>query len=188
MDEVRVKEFYGDRVLSLEEVVQEEAYKLWLSMRRMILKVVRKVIKFNNIYEEEDYVNEAYFAVLEAYVKYDRFHKYKECDPEMYEILSKKPSMKLQTYAYWYVQKRIYQMAQTGEVEFVDEDGQVIQASDFYRTRRKNKNKQIFSRKKVFTFSELSYLNGSNNKNDRDNYYEAVEYETRQKIRRGKYL
>lgn len=183
--------FQGDgerEDLFLEEEVQNEVYKIWSDMKKIILKIIKKVKNFNNIYEEEDYLNESYFAILEAYIKYDRFHKYKECDCETYEILSQKPAMKFQTYAYWYIQKKIYQMAKTGDIEFVDEDGEIMQAKDFYRNKKNVKNKKIFSRKKVFTFSELSLMNGNGNKYDKENYYEAIDYETLQKIKRGKYL
>lgn len=80
-------------------------------------------------------------------------------------------------------------MAQTGDVEFVDENGETILAKDFYRNRKSNKDKKIFSRKKIYTFTELSfYLNGNGNKSDKENYYEAIDYETLQKIKRGKCL
>ncbi|HOJ15927.1 MAG TPA: hypothetical protein PLJ17_02180 [Syntrophorhabdaceae bacterium] len=76
---------------------------LWNQLRPQIIKEAKKLLKFCNVFELNDFINESYVAVNEALKKYNEFDS----------------GMKAETYCIWYVRKFLYNMvSQGGEVVY----------------------------------------------------------------------
>jgi hypothetical protein len=114
MDNGSIKERYG-----------REAYDVWRSLQKQINKIISKIINFNSSYEFEDYLQEAYIACHKAVCNYNFFKESSESyrnnkSSEKFIVINgirlKMTNMRIDVYAYWYVQKRLYKIADSGEV------------------------------------------------------------------------
>jgi|SRR5208337_1881181 len=107
--------------------IAEEAYRLYSDMKDKIEKMVDKVKNFNRAYEPADYYQEAYSACIQAETDYCKYMKTDQmaADTEVQEDLAEYLSlingstkMKLSTYAYWLVQKKVYNLADCNEIQW----------------------------------------------------------------------
>lgn len=152
-------------------------------MRPFIEKIIRKVINFNDVLEEDDYWNEAYIAIYTAVLKYNRFRQFGQVDPdEDFEVarMLRLSDMKFETFAYWYVERALYRAADMGDVEFlIPQNGngteKVLTASEYYKNRKLYPNARSF--RKVVTFTELE------EQMERD--FDPIPYEEYEKIKNG---
>ncbi len=165
------------------------------NMQRMIEKIISKVINFNKAYTAEDYRNQAYLALFKASLKYNIYHKSNINSSKVKKFLSYeadqfldeeqemlKSNMKFETYAYWYIQKELYELAGSGgDVFFLieDDDGslQELTAIEYYKNKKKF-NGSAKSVKRVYNFSELTYDDGDDHVE-----FEPVDYEEYSKVR-----
>lgn len=173
----------------------EEAMKWYQDrdMRNIIQKVINQVKQYNRVCEEEDYWAEAFLALQIGVIKYNKFRKYtvdslenflEGDDEEVYKYLTSNPTMKFQTFVFWYLQKRLYRLADMGDVEFiVFENGRdiVISAEEYYKNRHKY-NGNARSVQKVCSFSDLEVENDKGNRE-----FEPVSYEDYIKIKKNKW-
>ncbi len=131
---------------------QQEIVKYWIKFKPQIIKIAKKVIKFNNINDLEDYIQFSYPALCEAIKKFNFF----------------KTDMKFETFCYWYIEKYLFRIAKSGgdvtyEV-FLDGEFQFSLENDEYRKYKKKlkeKGFTVVSKKRTFTDSELIYNNRS---------------------------
>jgi hypothetical protein len=140
MDNGSIKERYG-----------REAYDVWRSLQKQINKIISKIINFNSSYEFEDYLQEAYIACHKAVCNYNFFKESSESyrnnkSSEKFIVINgirlKMTNMRIDVYAYWYVQKRLYKIADSGEVlfEIYSQDDKYIKTvsnSEYRRSRKK---------------------------------------------------
>ncbi|MEM4134553.1 MAG: hypothetical protein QXV73_05090 [Candidatus Micrarchaeia archaeon] len=185
-----------DNSILLEEYLEkysEEAMRWYedKDMRNIIQKVINQIKQYNRVCDEEDYWSEAFLALQIGVIKYNKFRKYsvgfsenflEEDDEEVYEYLSRNPTMKFQTFAYWYLQKRLYKLADMGDVEFivsVNGTDNIISAEEYYKNRHKY-NGNARSVQRVYSFTELEV------ENDRGKEcFEPVSYEDFINIKRN---
>lgn len=110
----------------MENETEAIAYKLWKSMMPQINKIIVKIEGYSDILEKTDYINQAFIACVEAVKRYS-------------EIVA--VNMTLKTYAFWYIQKELYRMAEmAGDVVFVAHapDGEhTIFSNSRYRKEKK---------------------------------------------------
>jgi len=72
---------------------------LWNQLRPQIIKEAKKLLKFSNVFELNDFINESYMAIDKAIKKYNEFSS----------------DMKAETYCIWYVRKFLYNMVSQGD-------------------------------------------------------------------------
>ena len=102
----------------------EKALELQDKMEKKIGKIIRSVIGYNRAYEEEDYRQEAYAACFDAELKYRKFKKVISNSCQSFDadirsflnIIGGSTKMKKETFCFWFLQKRLYKMADLGEV------------------------------------------------------------------------
>jgi|GEM_PF-823447 len=172
------------------EKVNEEAMEVYEEVRCFIKKIIRNIKNYNTCYEEEDYEQEAYLAVVLAVTKYNEFRKFGTIsidsseDVEAFQELKKNPAMKLQTFTYWFLQKKLYKMADTGEVKFLvgnNGDEIILSSEEYHKNRKKHKKAKSFRIK--YNFSELSFDNTDGTEKE----LEPVNYEMMVKIRNNNF-
>jgi len=143
MDNGSIKARYG-----------REAYDVWRSLHKQINKIISKIINFNSSYEFEDYLQEAYIACHKAVCNYNFFKEgsknYRNNkQAEKFIVIDgtrlRITNMRIDVYAYWYVQKRLYKIADSGEVLFEiyspdDRYIKTISNSQYRRNRKKLKH------------------------------------------------
>lgn len=153
----------------------DEALLVWQSLQKQIKYLCEKIIRFNSIYTIEDYMHEAFIACYDAVCRYDSYvsKKKKEhainqrvigwgnevlCDSDSdlsvsYHILQiengtqmfKKTIMKINVFAFWYIQKRFFKLADMKEVVFnvFTEDGEYIETLSNSEYRKKKKDIEL---------------------------------------------
>ena len=98
------------------DIDNQKPYKLFIKLQPQIKKIINGIINYN-IYTEEDYMQEAFLACLQAEKTYRR--------------IKNKNSVKMQlpVFAYWFIQKKLYKMADTGEVAYdiYSPDGEFVE-------------------------------------------------------------
>jgi len=156
-----------------------EAEKVWNSLQKQIKHLAEKIIRFNSSYTIEDYVNEAYLACYDAVCRYDSYvakkkkehavnQKAKGWNSEVlsnhncpsqpsYRIIQlekatqviNKTIMKIDVFAFWFVQKRFFKLADMNEVVFnvFSKDGEFIETltNSEYRKKKKDLNARTCS-------------------------------------------
>lgn len=176
---------------SICEEVNTEALRVYQEMDNVIKKIIRQVKNYNACCDEADYLQEAYLAILTAVTKYNEFRKFGAIsinsaeDVEIFEYLKNDPGMKIQTFAYWFLQKNLYKSANMGEVGFIvtNEKGErVFISSEEYHKNKKN-YKDAKSTKMKYNFSELGLDNGDGTEKE----LEPVSYETLVMIRNNNF-
>ena len=170
-----------------DENVGHEAFLLWGKMQPSIKKIIKKVLGYNSSYEFDDYLNEAYVACIEALSKYRNGNN--DADYRLLNATLSGKYMKEETFAFWFIEKRIYKMADVGEVTWAmyDPYGNYIDTIPNGEYRRIKRDKED----KGYAFvSKRITLNINNNYNDNDKEEtdlpdpESITPETRKKIRR----
>ena len=105
---------------------EEETYNPEL-LKKIVKKISSKVRGFNDIYDLDDYMQEAYIALLESKDKY------------------KFSTMKYETYAYWYIENRINRLADCGDIVYqIYMDGEhvrTLSSVEFRKQKRKLEQK-----------------------------------------------
>lgn len=179
---------YTGEIENLLSETGEIALRYFEEMKFIISKIINQIKNYNRACEESDYWSEAFLAIQQGVIKYNKFRNFsvdfnEQEDFEIYLLLQNNPSMKFQTFAYWYLQKRLYKLADMGDVEFVVEmDGKEIAiSSEEYHKNRKKYNGDVKSVQKVYSFTELALINS-----DGEKEYEPVNYEDFEKIHRHK--
>ncbi len=181
MDQMIIEINKRDGIEELLEEAGEIALKYLKEMKFIINKIINQIKRYNRVCEEEDYWEEAYIAIHTGVIKYNKFRKFsvefdEQEDFEIFQLLQNNPSMKFETFAYWYLQKRLYRLADMGDVEFVveNENGEktMITAEEYHKNRKKY-NGSARSVQKVYSFSELSCLNGG----EEERKYEPINYD-----------
>jgi len=168
--------------------VGHEAFVLWEKMQPSIKKIVQKVLGYNGSYELNDYLNESYIACVEALTKYRNGNN--DADYRLHSAtLGNNGSMKAETFAFWFIEKRIHKMADTGEVawEVYDSSGNYKNTVFNGEYRRIKKNKED----KGYTFvSKRMTVSTNGNYGDSDNEEidlpdpVSVTPETKRRVRR----
>ena len=131
--------------------IAEEAYRLYSEMKDNIEKIVSKVKNFNRAYEPADYFQEAYSACIQAQTDYCKYMKtgrtttdtqVQEDLAEYLSLINGSTRMKLSTYAYWLVQKKVYNLADCNEIQWYiyDKEG-VFKGTMLEKEFRKNKER-----------------------------------------------
>lgn len=136
----------------MKQINHQEIFKYWLKLKPQILKIAKKVVKFNNVNDIEDYIQFSYPALCEAIKKYNFFES----------------GMKPETYYFWYIEKFLHKMAkQGGEITYevyLDGEFQFYLENDEYRRYKKKlkeKGFTVVSKKRTYVDSELIFNKGS---------------------------
>lgn len=162
----------GEYDASLEEIGQK-AYELYMSMEKKINKIISKVLNYNKASEFDDYKSEAYAACHEAVLLYNAYLKTKDYSSislineeiEEFQRLTKSTTkMKLETFSYWYIMKKIYSEADCGLVRWHIFDSDGILKNDLSEQEwRKHKKKLLaegFTGEPYSVFVDLKDCNG----------------------------
>ena len=141
---------------NIKKRYSQEAYEVWKILQKQIHKIISKIINFNSSYEFEDYLQEAFIACHKAVCYYNYFKENSENHRKKHiarrhgrsKLLVingkhlKMTDMRIDVYAYWYVQKRLYKIADSGEVLFEiyspdDSYIKTVSNSEYRRSRKK---------------------------------------------------
>ncbi len=168
-----------------------EAFYYYNKLMPYINKIIRQVINFNTFMDEDDYKNIALYAVWKAIVSYRANRKYRNIksiesveDYENYQMIKSNPSMKIETFIFWFLQKYLYKEADTGEIMYDvydDENGtyERMNCSNFYKNRNKMENKRYEAVKMVSLISDLVPAASA----DDNNYnFDFIDSSTREKL------
>ncbi len=184
----------------------DEALLVWQSLQKQIKYLCEKIIRFNSINTVEDYMHEAFLACYDAVCRYDSYvtKKKKEhaadqkaigwskevlCDPGSsspapYHItqidnatqMINKTIMKIEVFAFWYIQKRFFKLADMKEVVFniFTEDGEYIETLSNSEYRKKKKVLEL--RKCVISTSNIfKSMDKPDSDEDEDSIQEFVD-------------
>jgi len=148
--------------------------KMFEEIIPQVREIIRKISKYNTCYSEEDYIQEAYIAYLEAKNRYEKIRN------------KKRVAIQENTYIYWHVEKRLHKMADTGEVayEMYSPKGKYIRT--VYNGEYRKSKKHLASRGYTFRAIKISTSvdapsNGNGNgrqiANEQTGYDEYENYE-----------
>jgi hypothetical protein len=184
----------------------EEAHLVWQSLQKQIKHLAEKIIRFNSIYTIEDYINEAYLACYDAICRYDSYVKKKKKEhavdkkaigwskevlgepgsrsPLPFQItpienstqMINKTIMKIEVFAFWYILKRFFKLADMDEVVFnvFNEDEEYIETLSNSEYRKKKK--ELKSKKCIIRTSNIyRSLDRFNSDVDEDNAQEFAD-------------
>ncbi len=155
-DEQGEQKKHDDQITAMMREVANEAAVLLGQMKRQVDSVTSKVVKYNAAYEWEDYHQEAYLAVYDAVLRFSPLHAVTDRESQ------RTSQMQKQTFAQWFVQKRLFKMADLKEICFNVYDGNTcieILTNSEYRKRKKeleSKGYTIRSTRNTYHFSELA--------------------------------
>lgn len=164
---------FGDAEFELDadrRVFIEVANEVWMSIQRQIHTIVDVLEQTNPVVRErKDYLNEAFAACWEAVLKYRFLHSRKEnVDYEIPEFddpieLINCTKMKLETFAHWFVSKKLQNMGRQDEVQINIRDKNntfIDQMSNTeYRKKKRSLEEKGYtaqSTRSTIRFSELS--------------------------------
>jgi hypothetical protein len=184
----------------------DEAHHVWRSLQKQIKRLGEKIIRFNSIYSMEDYINEAFLACYDAVCRYDLYvtkkkkehavdqkavgwHKEVLGDPDSnsslpYQItqienatqMINKTIMKIDVFAFWYIQKRFFKLADMDEVVFnvFSGDEEYIETLSNSEYRKKKKDLQL--KKSIIRTSNIfKSMDKPHSDEDEDNVQEFAD-------------
>lgn len=129
-----------------QTAVSSSAHDLYGRMAKKIDFIISKIARFNTCCDWDDYRQEAYLACREAVLKYRQG-----------------TGMSLDTYAYWIISRRLYNIADTGEAWFAVSDGDGVQVdllpNSAWRASKVSLEKQEYRgeySKQCLLFSEMT--------------------------------
>lgn len=159
--------------LNLSDVMKKSAmliaHETWQNMHKRIDSIIKICMGFNNnVYEWNDYRSEAFIACYDAILSHSAFRPRNPNSkftppPDMIDDIDGITRMKIETYAYWYIYKRLFAMAHCEEINYHVHrtNGEYIQtlSNNEYRKRKKSLEQQgcmVRSTRTTYRFSELS--------------------------------
>lgn len=167
-----------------------QAYEVWQTLQKQINRLIEKIVHFNVCYSYEDYCQEAFIACIEAVQRYDTYIRktpipqpdtdstkngwirFNNRNTDTCELgVNTKTVMRLDVFAYWYLQKRLYRMADMDEVIYnvYDEQGNfktTVSNSEYRKIKSMIKSKG-FSVSSSNIFRDIQA--GNDNGNGRNN-------------------
>jgi len=150
------------------DINNQKPYELFTKLQPQIKKIINGIIDYN-IYTKEDYMQEAFLACLQAEKTYKRIKN------------KNRVKMQLPVFAYWFIQKKLYKMADTGEVvfEIYSPDGEFIETlkNGQFRKKKKELEKQGFKIRsnritRLYETNFENHNNGSYNEDHSDTFEE----------------
>lgn len=142
--------------------IMEQSNALFIEMSPLINHLIRKYIRFNNVCEWDDYKNEALVGCVDAVIKFRTDYVSKSGNQN-----SKITRMKRQTFAYWFILKRLARISGADEYHYhlFDQDGffcTTLSNTDYRKNKKKYEQKGFTARsiRSTLTFSELSSERG----------------------------
>ena len=154
-EEAAIAAAVGDACL---QEYYKESKKLYESMVKQIDRLANRCKCFSNINEIGDYAQEAYIACSDATLRYSRYHKRKP-DPQyvpteitdeeiaeaskLWDITNDEALsiMRMETYAHWYISKRLFRLATAEGIEYEirDKDNNYITTMNNNEYRKNKK-------------------------------------------------
>lgn len=158
---------------TLSEEIWQKTHELYTSIEGNINKIINKVLNYNNVLEFDDYKSIAYIACRDAILSYNAYLGTKDYSSislvneeveEFQRLMKSTTRMKLETFAYWYVMKRIYSEADCGIVRWRVFDSDGILKFDLseqeWRKRKKKLLAEGFTGEPYSVFVDLKDCNG----------------------------
>jgi len=151
---------------SIDKKIWKEAERLFHKMNPTICKLMDRLLGFDSSLEQADLFQQAYLAIHQAVKKYRTVRD------------GKKSNMKIETFAYWYLEKHFHRTLDVNRVVYdvYDSSGRHVgtyHARDYYQKKSSLPDEHVVKTRRL-DVDLATLLNGNGNRDKMRDWTETI--------------